>query len=284
MIERLEGTFFGHQDCELFYQLWRSDNSRGTIVVTHGIAEHSECYHRFAQTLAEDGWTIVGWDLRGHGRSEGKRGYVKSFSDYSHDLDHLIRFVKAQIHKRELPLVLFGHSMGGLITIKTLVNHGPGGVAGVVLSSPALGLSLTVPRIKEKAAQILAEWLPKVTLYNEIKYEDLHRDPELIKEYRNDPLRHDKISPQVFLGMQAAFAEALQHADELHLPLLVQLAGKEKVVSTLASQKFFDLVGSKKKEIYVYDDCFHEIYNDLERDRVFADLKKFLNRMREEKK
>lgn len=284
MIERLEGTFFGFEDCELFYQLWRPEASRGTIVVTHGIAEHSECYHRFAQVMAQDNWTIVGWDLRGHGRSEGKRGYVADFAEYSDDLDQLIRFVKAQIHKRENPFVLFGHSMGGLITIKTLLNHAPGHLAAVALSSPAVGLSLPVPAIKEKAATFLAEWLPKLTLHNEIQYEQLHRDAELIKEYRNDPLRHDKVSPSLFLGMQAAFKEAFDHAAELHYPLILQLAGKEKIVSTPASEKFFDAYGSKKKEIHIYPDSYHEIFNDLNREEVFADLKKFLNKLQEDKK
>lgn len=284
MIERLEGTLFGHQDCELFYQLWRPQTSRGTIVVTHGLAEHSECYHRFAQNLAQDNWTIVGWDLRGHGRSEGKRGYVADFSDYSNDLDQVIRYVKAQIHKREQPLVLFGHSLGGLITVKAMLNHAPQNIAAIALSSPALGLTLPVPKLKERAAEFLAEWLPKVTLHNQINYETLHRDPELVKEYRNDPLRHDKVSPQVFLGMQAAFKEAFDHAGEIHTPLILQLAGKEKVVSTPASEKFFEIVGAKKKEIYVYADSYHEIFNDLDRDEVFADLKKFLNRLQEDKK
>lgn len=284
MIERLEGTFFGYEDCELFYQLWRPENSRGTIVVTHGIAEHSECYNRFAQTLAADNWTIVGWDLRGHGRSEGKRGYVADFAEFSNDLDQFIKFVKAQIHKRETPMVLFGHSLGGLVTLKTIINHAPGGIAALALSSPALGLSLPVPKLKERAAEFLATWLPKVTLYNEINYADLVRDQEMQKEYRNDPLRHDKISPQVYLGMRAAFEEVKSHAAEIHVPVIMQLAGKEKIVNTSDSEKVFDLLSSKKKEIFVYADSYHEIFNDLDRDEVFADLKNFLNRLREDKK
>jgi alpha-beta hydrolase superfamily lysophospholipase len=284
MIERLEGTFFGYEDCELFYQLWRPETSRGTIVVTHGISEHSECYNRFANTMAQDNWTIVGWDLRGHGRSEGKRGYVADFSEFSNDLDALIKFVKAQILKRDQPLVLFGHSLGGLITLRTMVNNAPANIAALALSSPALGLSLPVPKIKERAAEILATWLPKVTLYNEIRYADLIRDTEMQKEYRNDPLRHDKASPQVYLGMQTAIQELNKQAAEIYVPVIMQLAGKEKIVSTPASEKFFELIGSKKKEIFVYADSLHEIFQDLGRDEVFADLKQFLNRVREDKK
>lgn len=279
MIERLEGTFFGLGDTELFYQLWKPAETRGTIVLTHGIAEHSECYHRFATSLAEDGWMVVGWDLRGHGKSEGKRGYVDDFSHYSQDLDLFIKFVKAQIHDRNLPLFLFGHSMGGLITIKTLIQNAPAQIRAVLLSSPALGVSLQVPELKVKAARLLADWAPKVTLYNEIDYKNLHKDPELLKSYRQDPLRHEKISPRLYLGMMASIDEAFQHAKEVHLPLLIQLAGQEKIVNTTESQRFFDSVSSKKKEVFVYQDSFHEIFNDIERDQALRDLKNFLQKM-----
>ena len=278
MIERLEGTFFGYKDVELFYQIWRSDQTRGTIVVTHGLAEHSENYNTFAQELAQDGYTVVAWDLRGHGRSEGKRGYVEDFSDYSHDHDLMIKFVKAQIHKREKPLFLFGHSLGGLITLKTLLLHAPAHVQAVLLSSPALGVSLEVPAIKVKAARFLSDWAPKVTLYNEINYRDLHKNEELIKKYQQDPLRHEKISPRLFLGMMSSIDEVFRQAQDIHLPLLMQLAGQEKVVSTSSSQKFFDLVSSKRKEIHIYPDSFHEIFNDIESPSAFKDLKNFLQK------
>jgi len=277
--ERLEGTFWGYQDAELFYQVWKSKESLGTLVVTHGIAEHSDCYARFAEQVAEMGWTVFAWDLRGHGRSEGKRGYVNRFQDFSDDLDNAIRFVKQKYLDRQKPLVLFGHSMGGLITIKTLGHNAPQGLSALALSSPALGLSLAVPKFKEKAATVLAEWLPKMTLYNEIKFDELVRDQNLVREYKADPLRHDKISPRLFLGMTEAFKEAMTFAPEIHLPTIMQLAGHEKIVSTPTSEKFFEALGSKKKEVYIYSESFHEIFNDLDRMDAFRDLEKFLKKI-----
>jgi len=104
MAERLEGTFWGYQDVELFYQVWKPEVSHGTLVVTHGIAEHSDCYARFADAVVEMGWTVFAWDLRGHGRSEGKRGYVNRFQDFSDDLDNAVRFVKTKYSDRQKPL------------------------------------------------------------------------------------------------------------------------------------------------------------------------------------
>lgn len=281
MAERLEGTFWGYQDAELYYQLWRPKESLGTLVVTHGIAEHSDCYAKFAETMSEAGWTIFAWDLRGHGRSEGKRGYVNRFQDYCDDLDNAIRFVKTKYYDRQKPLVLFGHSMGGLVTIKTLVHNSPAGISALTLSSPALGLSLAVPKLKEKAAHVLAEWLPKVTLHNEINFDDLVRDQNLVREYKVDPLRHDKISPRLFLGMVEAFSEAKASAAEIHLPVLMQLSGHERVVSTPESEKFFEALGSKNKQLYIYSESFHEIFNDLDRQDAFRDLIKFLKALGE---
>ena len=288
MIERLEGTFWGYQDVELYYQLWRPvappnetpTQVQGTLLVTHGIAEHSDCYQRFAEDMTAKGWLVFVWDLRGHGRSEGKRGYVNRFQDFSNDLDAAIRYVKAQVMPKDKPLILFGHSMGGLITLQTVLIHSPSQIAALVLSSPALGLSLTVPPLKEKAARFLSDWLPKLTLYNEINFDDLIRDENLVREYKADPLRHDKISPRLFLGMVDAFTEVNKMATDVHLPVLMQLAGREKVVSTPVAEKFFDQLSSKKKEVYIYADSYHEIYNDLDRNDVLNDLVRFLESLK----
>lgn len=279
MIERLEGHFWGYQDAELFYQLWKPQESRGTFVITHGIAEYSECYDELATRLADDGWLVFGWDLRGHGKSEGKRGYVNRFQDYCEDLDSAIKFIKADVNPKGKPLVLFGHSMGGLITLKTMLQNSPQGIAAVALSSPALGLSLQVPKLKEQAARLLADWLPKVTLYNEIRYDHLTRDDAKIQQYKTDPMRHDKISPRLFLGMVEAMQEVHKLAPELHVPLIMQLSGREKVVSTKDSEIFFEALTTKVKQIYIYTESLHEIFNDLDKEDAIRDLKGFLSKL-----
>lgn len=276
MIERLEGTFWGYQDAELYYQVWRPKTSVGTVLVTHGIAEHSDCYQKLAEDLAAAGRTVFVWDLRGHGRSEGKRGYVNRFQNFSDDLEACIRFIKSQEFSHNLPLVLFGHSMGGLITLKTFINHSPVGIACLALSSPALGLSLAVPQLKVKAARFLAEWAPKVTLYNEINFDVLVRDENLVREYKADPLRHDRISPRLFLGMTEAMTEVMSAAANIHIPIIMQVAGHEKVVSTPQCEKFFAELGSKKKKLYIYANSYHEIFNDLDRNEVVRDLLEFI--------
>ncbi|MCM2282751.1 MAG: lysophospholipase [Bdellovibrionaceae bacterium] len=276
MVTRTEGSFEGHDGAELFYQTWMTSEARGTLVLTHGINEHSESYDRFFAThMAPRGYNIIGWDLRGHGRSHGKRGYVDKFQTFSDDLDSFIDFLERE-GKLSLPYSLISHSMGGLITLKYLIDHGPRGAASLCLSAPLLGVALAVPPVKDFAARVLFRLAPTVTLYNEIRYEDLTRDPEMLASYKKDPLRHEKISPTLYLGILEMMAVVKARGAKIELPTLMQLAGQEKVVSRADAETFFQTIGAQNKRLIIYEESYHEIFNDLDRERVFGDLDSFL--------
>lgn len=285
MIERREGHFTGHDKTELFYQSWTDPNAakkRGTLVITHGISEHSECYAKTAERLTQFGWSIFAWDLRGHGRSEGKRGYVRDFDDFARDLDTFLKFLNEK-KRLDGAFALIGHSLGGLITLRhvlTADSHSPKPTA-IALSSPALGLALRVPPVKEIAARALNRILPSLTLYNEIRFEDLSRDPEQVKSYKLDPLRHEKISPALYLGMLDTMDFVKAQSVRLKLPILIQAAGVERIVSLDAIKEFYSTVGSENKKLIVYEESYHEIYNDLDREKVIQDLSEFLSTVME---
>lgn len=275
MLKRYEGSFKGHDETELFYQTWVPASVTGTIVLTHGLAEHSDCYQNFAQRVGEWGLQTVAWDLRGHGRSAGNRGYVDDISDYEKDL-----FLLDQLIDREMApafKVLFGHSMGGLISLRFALRYGPLSYKALVLSSPALGLSMAVPQLKEMVGRVARRWLPKLTLHHGINYEDLSRDPEIIAAYNKDTLRHEKISPGLFFSMLESFQSLPQQVGQLELPVLMQLSGKDRLVNAKAAEEIFALLKrSSGNRLHIYADSLHEIYNDLDKDKVFKDLKDFL--------
>lgn len=274
MSQRFEGQFRGRDQTELFFQTWTPQKVRGVFVMTHGLAEHSECYHGLAKILVDDGWQVFAWDMRGHGRSEGKRGYVKDLSYFIDDLEIFHNMVVKQAGGQNI--VMFGHSLGGLVTTRYLQNK-KSNYAALCLSSPGFGLGMKVPALKEKLARFAINWMPTITMYNEIKYEDLSHDEEMLKSYRADNLRHDKISPGLFLGMLENFPLALAEAPEITQPVLMQLAGDEKLVSVEASRELFERLPNKKNQMILYPESYHEIYNDLDRDKAVADLKKFIN-------
>lgn len=274
MSQRFEGHFRGSDQNDLFFQTWTPEKVRGTFIITHGLAEHSECYHPLAHILADDGWQVFGWDMRGHGRSEGKRGFVRDIKSFVEDYACFVRVVKKQ--SPDFTPVLFGHSLGGLVTIRHVEQENPQ-IAALALSSPCLGLSMPVPKHKELLAKFAVNWMPQLTMFNEIKYTDLTHDPEMLKSYAKDSLRHDKISPGLFLTMVENFPKAVEGASEISLPVLMQLAGEDRLVSTAASRALYDRLPGKKNQLIVYPESFHEIFNDLDRDKAAADLKKFIN-------
>jgi alpha-beta hydrolase superfamily lysophospholipase len=293
-IERREGYFiseagFGSAPTELFYQTWTNSEATRCLVVTHGISEHSECYSKTAEALCELGWNIISWDLRGHGRSEGKRGYVERFEFYSVDLANLIQHLAKHGHL-DRPFALVGHSMGGLVTLRYALDAAAANDSteiqtaaprAIALSSPLLGVALEVPKIKDLAARVLNRILPSFTLYNEIRFEDLTRDPAFLKTYGADPLRHDRIAPSLYLGMFESIDYVKSRAIDLQIPCLVLAAGQEKIVSLPATKEFVEQIGSQNKKLIVYEDSYHEIFNDLDRLTVFRDLDAFLKPLTE---
>lgn len=276
MIVRTEGNFEGHDGSELFYQTWTASEARATLVVTHGISEHSESYDRcFAKGMCGRGYNVIGWDLRGHGRSHGKRGYIDAFKTYSEDLSAFIRFLEGN-GRLSLPYALVSHSMGGLISMRYLIDHGSRGAAALCLSSPLLGISVVVPPVKDFAARLLNRVAPTFTMYNEVRYEDLTRDAEMLKTYPKDPLRHEKISPSLYFSMLEMIEYVRAKGDAITIPVLMQIAGVERIVSRTHSEEFFPTLGSKNKKLIVYEDSLHEIFNDLDREKVFSDMDAFL--------
>ena len=283
-IEQREGHFRGDGGIELFYQSWAPPTPFATLVVTHGISEHSECYKKTAESLAALGWNVIAWDLRGHGRSEGKRGFVGDFMEYVRDLRRFLTHL-GEAGRLDKPFALIGHSMGGLVTLRHLVDYGNPDPAAepkcpkplaVALSSPLVGIGVEVPFVKDFAARLLHRVWPSITLNNEIHYDRLTRDPQFLAGYPTDPLRHDKISPPLYFGMLSNIEIVKHLADRVRLPILIQAAGMEKIVSLPAIKEIFPKLGSENKKLIIYEDSYHEIFNDLDREKVFGDLHAFL--------
>lgn len=279
MYNRLEGFFKGHQDIQLFFQIWSNPQAKGSLIITHGQGEHSECYHRLASFFSEDQWSIYSWDLRGHGRSEGPRGYVAEFSDYCKDYEIFLEKVMHDPHRPKGPIVLLCHSMGGLIQLKTIIDNPHLPIDAIVCSSPALGLALPIPIWKTKGAEMMNKLLPKIALGNEISNDMLTRDHDVITEFEKDPLRHGKISPGAFLGFKLTWDSIHPHAKEIKFPALFLLPENDPIVSTADNRSFFSNLGSLEKEIYIYPEAKHEMFNDIHRNTVYQDLKKFLDKI-----
>ena len=273
-MKREEGYFRGFNDSELFYQSWIVEKPRGGIVITHGLGEHSECYQRLIEGLSPLNMNIYGWDLRGHGRSEGKRGVIYDFLNFCEDLKIFLKYIQDQ-HPIS-PLFLLGHSMGGLICNRTLIsltNTETLKINGLILSSPLCALAIHVPKIRKIAGKVFAKWLPDVAFrQHNLGYNKLSRDRDVINEYQHDHLRHDKISPQLFFDLNHNCKYLLENASKIKLPVIVMQAGYDTIVSAGASKTYFEKVSSIDKTFNLYEGYYHEIFNDIGREKVYTDL------------
>lgn len=276
--KRQEGYFKGFDNQKLYYQEWTQNKGRGLLVITHGHGEHSECYHRLVDGLYSSGWDCIAWDWRGHGRSEGKRGFAGHFSHYVWDYNNFLKFLKEQDTYKNVPWITVGHSMGGLIQTHALIENKLSlPITAHILSSPFFGVKVEVPVLKDITALLAFHLYPKLTLGNEIKNESLSHVPEILLEYDKDPLRHSQISPGVYIGALQAFEFIQNHSKDLKLPTLLQIAGQDTIASNTEAERFFNNLGASIKIKKTYHESLHEIYNDVEREYCFKDILDFIH-------
>lgn len=276
MLERSQTFFKGYDKSRLYFQTWHNPAAETTILITHGQAEHSDCYDRLIQGLSQHGnFNFAAWDLRGHGRSDGRRGYADQFDDYvmDHELFYDECLKISWIKKTNL--ILLGHSMGGLIQTCALNQSKYSEIKAQILSSPLFDLSIPVPAWKAMSAELLKSIAPAVTLGNEITFEQLTRDPEVIKEYQKDTYRHKKISPGVFLGFKEKFDKVISLAENITLPTFMCVSDNDLVISTAKALDFFKHLASESKDLKIVPDGKHELFNDLGRDHLFPSVAQF---------
>ncbi len=276
MHKRSDSFFKGHDDSQLYIQKWEAENPKALLLITHGQGEHSECYHRLVSALPD--YSFIAWDLRGHGQSEGLRGYAKDFDDYILDFHIFLNHCLSLNTKSKTPLILVAHSMGALIQTCALKEKQYPTVKAQVLSSPLFGVSIAVPEWKDAASSLVNQFLPKITLGNEIKNEQLTRDHDVIKEYEKDNYRHTKISASVYLGFKREFLKINSYAAEINIPTLLHISDNDPIVSSGAALTFFDQLKSDKKELKIFENGRHELYNDTCRHEVFKVVQDFCER------
>ena len=276
---RVEGSFNSFDSTKIFYQGWKPvpGPTKATIIIAHGHGEHSDSYHRVVSHFENKGYEIWAADMRGHGRSEGLRGYAKSFQDYIQDYGLFLDLILKKVDKKN-PVILMAHSMGGLVQLSALLKRNQNDFKAQIISAPLLGVAVEVPAIKKHGAVLIERLMPKLTLNSEVTNEMLTREPEIMREFDKDPLRHIKMSSGVYLGFTQQIEDLMPRAGEIKIPTLIQCPEKDPLCSTEATRKFADLMDPAFKKFLVYGDgARHEMYNDIHRAEVFKDMDHFLD-------
>ena len=267
-------TFEGYGGLELFCRRWRSDTKpKAVLSIVHGHGEHSGRYSNVADWFVPRGYTVYSFDLRGHGHSQGTRGALDDFSEFREDVRAFLGLVR---EAEQAPIFLAGHSLGGLIALNYALQDGAG-LAGVVASGPVLSPPGLSPFLLWLSKVLDRVW-PSLILESGLDTSALSRDAAVVEAYVNDPLVHSKGSARLANEMLRAVEWTQAHAAELALPCLLVHGGEDRLCDPQASKRFYDKVTAAGKEYIEYEGYFHEVYNDLGKEKVFADVQAWLER------
>ena len=249
----------------------------GSIVLMHGLGEHSGRYGHVARFFNDCGLSVRAYDHRGHGRSGGARGDVPDDTAILQDAKIVIDDLTHRLARQDAaPPLLFGHSMGGLFAARFATAHlSP--LRGLILSSPAL--SIPISGVQKLLSNILASIAPGFSVPNGLQTKYLSHDPAVEAAHRTDPLVHPKISPRLLRSMLAAIDFAQKHAAALTIPTLLVVAGDDHLVDARGSDAFFKQLAPAIGTMIRYDDFYHEIFNEVESRRVFEDVRAWLTRL-----
>lgn len=247
-------------------QGWEPPETRAVVCLVHGHGEHSERYAGMADVFGLAGFALLAFDLRGHGRSEGKRGHAPSYEALMSDIALLLE--EAASRYPGLPYLLYGHSLGGnLVAYYVLKNRPP--LAGVILSAPLFQLAFQPPKWKTALLEILYALHLSIPISTGIRRNDLARDAEVLERYSSDPLAHKRITPQLALDMLRNGEWILQHAAAFPLPVLLMHGRSDEVTSVEASMEFASRAG-QRCTLEIWDGFYHELHNEPEKDQVFS--------------
>ena len=269
-VTHTERSFDGIGGVRIVYDVWTPDTApTGVVVLAHGYAEHARRYDHVAARFAEAGLVTYALDHRGHGRSGGKRVYVRDIGEYAEDFHTLVGIARSE--HPGLKIVVVGHSMGGGIVFTYGVEH-PDDYDAMVLSGPAVAAHASVPPAKRALAKVFGRIAPGLPAEN-LPADAVSRDPQVVTAYENDPLvHHGKLPAGVGRALITVGETMPQRAAAITAPLLVVHGDKDRLIPVEGSRQLVECVGSPDVHLKEYPGLFHEVFNEPEKDLVLDDV------------
>ncbi|MGD0352793.1 MAG: lysophospholipase [Dehalococcoidia bacterium] len=271
-----EGKFVGYKGLKLYYQYWLPDKKpKAVLLVAHGLAEHSGRYKNLVDYFVPKGYAVYALDHRGHGKSEGTRSYVDNFNDYLIDLKTFFDMVRKD--NKNARIFLFGHSLGGTIATAYAVEHQED-LAGLILSGSSLVPTTSVSPALLAMAGIVSALLPKMGV-TVLDASFISRDKAVVDAYVNDPLVfRGKVPARTGAELARMWKQLPEQMPRIKLPVLIMHGFADQLSDPRGSKLLFERVGSKDKTLKLYDNCYHEICNEPEREQVFVDMEAWLTK------
>ena len=257
----------------IYFKAWDAENPKAVIALVHGLGEHAERYSHVGEWFADHGIAMCGIDLHGFGRSEGLRGHAKNLNAYLQEIRMLIEESKKRYPNS--PLVLYGHSMGGLLVLNYLLNCNDPHIHCTVASAPWIRLAFPAPKSKVLAGKMLQRVIPRLRLPNGLAVHFISHDPEVVERYKTDPMVHDKLSTRAGISLLRGSEFLDAYSGDVEVPLLIMHGGDDQITSKEASLEFSQRI-SGDIQYKEWPGLYHEIHNEPEKEEVFEYMKSWI--------
>ena len=254
---------------------WPIENPKAVICLVHGFGEHARRYDHVANYYNAKGFALITCDLRGHGVSEGKKGHTPSYENFFDDVELLLK--QANEKYTGVKKVLYGHSMGGGIVLSFLLKR-KSDIVAAVSTSPFIEAGFKPPFFLVMLGKMMKNIKPDFTQAAELSPEGLSHDEDYVKTYQDDELVHNKMSSALGMGMMENGKWLLDQKDGFEMPTLLQHGSGDKITSAEASKQFAENMKCKNLTFKMWDDLYHEMHNEVEKEKVFDYTIKWINK------
>jgi alpha-beta hydrolase superfamily lysophospholipase len=270
---KAEGIFTGVGGAELFYRVFEPLKApKAAVILVHGHGDHSGGLENLSASLVLGGYIVYAFDLRGHGKSSGNRGYIQSWDEFRGDLHEFQKLVSKK--QPRFPLYIVGHSLGGVITLDYALHYSSD-ISGIVAIAPAI--SYEVSPIERLGISLIGKLKPDFSINKSTHFRIMKKNSAVAANYYSDRLRHNIITPGLGRGLIQAVSRILNQAYALNLPFLLQYGLNDKVTPPTKLGDFFNQVSSKDKQLLEYEGAKHRPFDGQGNETFLKDMVNWLD-------
>lgn len=274
-MQSIEFSWKNKSGNKVYAKEWSIEAPKGVICIVHGLGEHCNRYNHVAAFFNNNGFAVMGLDLPGHGRTEGKKSHADGLDAFLNEVEILL--AKAAEKYSNLPLILYGHSMGGNVSLNFVLRRKPN-LKGLIVTGPWIQTTEKPPALLLFIGRLLNKISPSLVLENKLDVPKISRDPKVVQAYLDDPYVYRGISARMASSMVDAADWLNTYDDSMPFPTLIMHGSDDGLTSPEASKAFSKRV-SGEIELKIWDSFYHEIHNEKEQKEVFSYTLNWLNKL-----
>ncbi len=269
----IKDYFEGSDTTKLYYEAYIPEKVEATLIIVHGLSEYIASYGEFRDFLNERNIAVYGFDARGHGNSPGIRAHVNRWSEYTEDLHHFVALVQKE---QKGKMVMFAHSMGTTIATNYLMEY-QDKLNGLILCGTTIKPVEATKWYLIPMAKLLSWVAPEVSINLKLNIDAVCSDTKVIERSKKDDMKFSTVTPRWGTEILKAIEKTKKHLDIYTMPLLVIHGELDRINDFKAVKDFFEAIPSQDKSFISYKKTFHEILNDVEKEKAFKDIYTFLH-------